>query len=129
MSRKKFLIIPLMCILLFCAACGARDLPPDSSLPEPDPHDGMLSSEYGRGLAHGDSASCEIIEKKKTSRSSETVVRRAFLRTDELIHLCCRRTLSIGGDSSSYVQAARTPATSSAMHTNSSISRVFHLSL
>ena len=57
MSRKKFLIIPLMCILLFCAACGARDLPPDSSLPEPDPHDGMFSSEYGTMTFNGDGES------------------------------------------------------------------------
>ena len=42
MNRKKFLMIPLLCILLFAAACGAKDTPPDSSLPEPDPHNGCL---------------------------------------------------------------------------------------
>ena len=47
MNRKKYIIILLMCILLFCTACGAKDLPPDSSLPEPDPHDGVFTSEYG----------------------------------------------------------------------------------
>ena len=57
MSRKKFLIILLMCILLFCTACGARDLPPDSSLPEPDPHNGVFTSEYGTMTFNGDGES------------------------------------------------------------------------
>ena len=54
MNRKKYLIIPLMCILLFCAACGAKDTPPDSSLPEPDPHNGVFTSEYGTMTFNGD---------------------------------------------------------------------------
>ena len=37
MDKKKYLIIPLMCILLFCTACGANDMPPDSSLRSPIP--------------------------------------------------------------------------------------------
>ncbi len=57
MNRKKYLIIPLMCILLFCAACGAKDLPPDSSLPEPEPHDGVFTSEYGSMTFNGDGES------------------------------------------------------------------------
>ena len=57
MNRNKFLIIPLMCILFFCAACGAKDLPPDSSLPEPEPHDGVFTSEYGTMTFHGDGES------------------------------------------------------------------------
>ena len=56
MNRKKF-IIPLMCILLFCTACGEKDLPPDSSLPEPDPHDGVFTSEYGSMTFNGDGES------------------------------------------------------------------------
>ena len=57
MSRKKSLIIPLMCILLFCAACGAKDDPPDSDLPEPDPHNGVFASEYGTMTFNGDGES------------------------------------------------------------------------
>ena len=57
MSRKKFLIILLMCILLFCTACGAKDTPPDSSLPEPDPHNGVFTSEYGTMTFNGDGES------------------------------------------------------------------------
>ena len=57
MNRKKFIIILLMCILLFCTACGAKDLPPDSSLPEPDPHDGVFTSEYGSMTFNGDGES------------------------------------------------------------------------
>ena len=57
MSRKKFLIIPLMCILLFCAACGAKDAPPGSSLPEPAPHAGVFTSEYGSMTFNGDGES------------------------------------------------------------------------
>lgn len=57
MNRNKFLIIPLMCILLFCAACGAKELPPDSSLPEPDPHNGVFASEYGTMTFNGDGES------------------------------------------------------------------------
>ena len=57
MDKKKYLIIPLMCILLFCTACGANDMPPDSSLPEPDPHDGVFTSEYGTMTFNGDGES------------------------------------------------------------------------
>ena len=57
MNRNKFLIIPLMCILLFCAACGAKDLPPDSNLPEPEPHNGVYTSEYGTMTFNGDGES------------------------------------------------------------------------
>jgi len=57
MNRNKFLIIPLMCILLFCAACGAKELPPDSSLPEPEPHNGVFTSEYGTMTFNGDGES------------------------------------------------------------------------
>ena len=57
MDKKKYLIIPLMCILLFCTACGANDMPPDSSLPEPDPHDGVFISEYGTMTFNGDGES------------------------------------------------------------------------
>ena len=60
MNRNKFLIIPLMCILLFCAACGAKDMPPDSSLPEPDPHDGVFTSEYGTMTFNGDGESVTV---------------------------------------------------------------------
>ena len=57
MHSRKFLIIPLLCILFFCAACGAKDLPPDSSLPEPEPHDGVFTSEYGTMTFDGDGES------------------------------------------------------------------------
>ena len=57
MNRNKFLIIPLICVLLFCAACGAKDDPPDSDLPEPDPHDGVFTSEYGSMTFNGDGES------------------------------------------------------------------------
>ena len=57
MDKKKYLIIPLICILLFCAACGTNDMPPDSSLPEPDPHDGVFTSEYGTMTFNGDGES------------------------------------------------------------------------
>ena len=57
MNRKKFLMIPLLCILLFAAACGAKDTPPDSSLPEPDPHNGAFASEYGTMTFNGDGES------------------------------------------------------------------------
>lgn len=57
MNRKKFIIILLMCILLFCAACGAKELPPDSSLPEPDSHNGVFTSEYGTMTFNGDGES------------------------------------------------------------------------
>ena len=57
MNRKIFLIIPLMCILLLFTACGAKDTPPDSSLPEPDPHNGVFTSEYGTMTFNGDGES------------------------------------------------------------------------
>ena len=57
MNKKKFLLIPLLCILLFAAACGAKDTPPDSSLPEPDPHNGVFASEYGTMTFNGDGES------------------------------------------------------------------------
>ena len=57
MNRRKYLIIPLMCILLFFTACGAKDTPPDSSLPEPDSHDGVFTSEYGTMTFKGDGES------------------------------------------------------------------------
>lgn len=57
MNKKKFLLIPLLCILLFAAACGAKDTPPDSSLPEPDPHNGVFASEYGTMNFNGDGES------------------------------------------------------------------------
>ena len=57
MNKKKFLLIPLLCILLFAAACGAKDTPPDSSLPEPDPHNGVFTSEYGTMNFNGDGES------------------------------------------------------------------------
>ena len=57
MNRKIFLIIPLMCILLFFTACGEKDTPPASSLPEPDSHDGVFTSEYGTMTFNGDGES------------------------------------------------------------------------
>ena len=57
MNKKKFLIIPLICVLLFCAACGAKDEPPGSDLPEPDPHGGVFTSEYGSMTFNGDGES------------------------------------------------------------------------
>ena len=57
MTRKILLLIPLLCVLLLCAACGAKDMPPDSSLPEPDPHDGVFTSEYGTMTFNGDGES------------------------------------------------------------------------
>ena len=57
MKKQKYLMIPFMCILLFCAACGAKDTPPDSSLPEPEPHDGVFTSEYGTMTFNGDGES------------------------------------------------------------------------
>lgn len=57
MKKHKYLIIPLMFTLIFCTACGAKDTPPDSSLPEPDPHNGVFSSEYGTMTFNGDGAS------------------------------------------------------------------------
>ena len=57
MNKQIFLIIPLVFILLFCAACGAKDMPPDSSLPEPNPHDGLFTSEYGTMTFNGDGES------------------------------------------------------------------------
>ncbi len=53
----KFWIIPLMCILIFCVACGVKDMPPNSSMPKPDPHDGVFTSEYGTMTFNGDGES------------------------------------------------------------------------
>ena len=57
MNRKKFIFIPLICILIFVTSCGAKDTPPDSSLPEPDPHNGVFTSEYGTMTFNGDGES------------------------------------------------------------------------
>ena len=39
------MIIPLICILLFCVACGAKDTPPDPDTPEPPANDGVFTSD------------------------------------------------------------------------------------
>ena len=57
MCKKIFALYVLLLAVFLLAACGARDTPPDSSLPEPDPHDGVFTSEYGSMTFNGDGES------------------------------------------------------------------------
>ena len=57
MCKKIFALYVLLLAVFLLAACGAKELPPDSSLPEPEPHDGVFTSEYGSMTFNGDGES------------------------------------------------------------------------
>jgi len=57
MCKKIFALYVLLLAVFLLAACGAKDTPPDSSLPEPNPHDGVFTSEYGTMTFNGDGES------------------------------------------------------------------------
>ena len=57
MCKKLFALYVLLLAVFLLAACGAKDTPPDSSLPEPNPHDGVFTSEYGTMTFNGDGES------------------------------------------------------------------------
>ena len=57
MCKKIFALYVLFLAVFLLAACGAKDTPPDSSLPEPNPHDGVFTSEYGAMTFNGDGES------------------------------------------------------------------------
>ena len=57
MCKKIFALYVLLLAVFLLAACGAKDAPPGSSLPEPNPHDGVFTSEYGTMTFNGDGES------------------------------------------------------------------------
>ena len=57
MCKKIFALYVLLLAVFLLAACGAKDAPPGSSLPEPAPHDGVFTSEYGTMIFNGDGES------------------------------------------------------------------------
>ena len=57
MCKKIFALSVLFLAVFLLASCGAKDLPPDSDLPEPDPHNGVFTSEYGTMTFNGDGES------------------------------------------------------------------------
>ena len=57
MCKKIFALNVLLLAVFLLASCGAKDTPPGSSLPEPDPHNGVFTSEYGTMTFNGDGES------------------------------------------------------------------------
>jgi len=51
------LTVTVLAALALLSACGAKDLPSDSELSEPTPHDGVFTSEYGTMTFAGDGES------------------------------------------------------------------------
>lgn len=47
-------VIVLLTVMFLLASCSIYDLPPDDGTPEPMPHDGVFSSEYGTMTFNGD---------------------------------------------------------------------------
>ena len=55
--KKTVLVTVLAALLLVLLTACTHDGPPDSSLPEPDPHDGVFTSAYGTMTFNGDGES------------------------------------------------------------------------